>query len=221
LFALAITVIAIALPDSINPTLIGADLLLVSGKRPRAHTIAFGISVWVVTFVVGLAVALGLGDLILSIVPKPSQAVKYYMMLAFGLVLLIGGPAVFIRRKDLGGDPPSPDEEAESHGSPVLLGGGIAGLEVLTAFPYFAAIALITGSPISGPQKLFLLVLYCVVYTLPLIAISVVCVVKGARAAAALRPTIAWIYLRWPVVVGPLAGLVGAGLIAYALIRLL
>ena len=46
----------------------------------------------------------------------------------------------------------------------MLVGSGIAALEVLTAFPYFAAIALIVGSSTSGSAKLFLLVLYCVVY---------------------------------------------------------
>jgi hypothetical protein len=45
---------------------------------------------------------------------------------------------------------------------------------LLTAFPYFAAIAMTVGSGVSNTVKLFLLVPYCVVYTLPLIAIAAI-----------------------------------------------
>jgi hypothetical protein len=62
------------------------------------------------------------------------------------------------------------------------MGAGIAGLELLTAFPYFAAIAMIVGSGVSDAGKLFLLTLYCVVYTLPLIAIAILIAVMGKRA---------------------------------------
>ena len=55
-------------------------------------------------------------------------------------------------------------------------------MELLTAFPYFAAIAMIVGSGVSDVGKLSLLVLYCVIYTLPLIAIAVVIAVMGERA---------------------------------------
>jgi hypothetical protein len=96
----------------------------------------------------------------------------------------------------------------------------VAGLEVLTAFPYFAAIAMIVGSSVSVPSKAFLILLYCVVYTLPLIAISVVCLVQGHRAEALLHPPIEWMFSRWPLLVGPLAVCLGVAVIVYGVVRL-
>ena len=88
--------------------------------------------------------------------------------------------------------------DARPHGSSGLMGAGIAGLELLTAFPYFAAIAMIVGSGVSNTAKLSLLILYCVVYTLPLIAIAVLFTVMGTRAERILRPVGDWLFAHWP-----------------------
>jgi Sap, sulfolipid-1-addressing protein len=92
-----------------------------------------------------------------------------------------------------------------------LMGAAIAGLELLTAFPYFAAIAMIVGSGVSDVGKLSLLVLYCVIYTLPLIAITIVITIMGRRAEHILRPVGGWLSTHWPVVVAPLTCAFGIG----------
>jgi Sap, sulfolipid-1-addressing protein len=218
--SLAVAVVAIALPDSINPTLIVAELFLAGDQHPGRRTIAFTLAAWTVTFLVGLAIALGLGDLILSVVPKPGATVKYALITAAGVALMVGGTVLWTRRKALGSPGAASDGGHKSHGSPILLGGGIAGLELLTAFPYFAAIAIIVGSSASDPGKVLLLVLYCVVYTLPLIGIAVLCLVMGNRAEGVLRPVVEWMLTRWPWIVGPLAAVIGAGLTAYGIVKL-
>ncbi len=220
MLSLAIAVVAIALPDSINPSLIAAELFLAAGQHPGRRTIVFALSALTVTFLFGLALALGLGDLILSVVPKPGATVKYALFTAAGVVLVIGGIAVWLRRKALGSPGPTSDAGHRSHGSPVLLGAGIAGLELLTAFPYFAAIAMIVGSSASGPGKVWLLILYCVVYTLPLIGIAIVCLLIGDRAEGVLRPVVDWMFTRWPMIVGPLAAVIGIGLTVYGIVKL-
>ena len=73
---LALTVIAIALPDCINPTLIGGELFVATGSHPRRRTAVFTLAALTVTFLFGFAIALGLGDLILSLVPKPGATVN-------------------------------------------------------------------------------------------------------------------------------------------------
>jgi hypothetical protein len=219
--SLAVAVVAIALPDSINPSLIAAELFLAAGQHPGRRTMAFALAALTVTFLIGLALALGLGDLILSVVPKPGAAVKYALFTAAGVVLVVGGTVVWMRRKALGSSPGSTSDAGhKSHGSPGLLGGGIAGLELLTAFPYFAAIAMIVGSSVSDPGKVWLLVLYCIVYTLPLIGIAIVCLVMGDRAEGVLRPVVEWMFTRWPMIVGPLAAVIGIGLTAYGIVKL-
>ena len=100
------------------------------------------------------------------------------------------------------------------------MGAGIAGLELLTAFPYFAAIAMIVGSGVSDAGKLFLLTLYCVIYTLPLIAIAVLIAVMGKRAERILGPVGDWLSAHWPVVVGPLTAAFGIGVLAFGIVQL-
>jgi hypothetical protein len=215
---LAVAVVAIALPDCINPSLIGGELLVATGSHPRRRTTAFTLGAWTVTFLFGLAFALGLGDLILSVLPKPGATVKYALIAAAGLVLVIGGAVVWIRRGALASSKPA--DQRDSHGSSGLIGAGIAGFELLTAFPYFAAIALIAGSGVSGVGKLSLLALYCVVYTLPLIVIAGAFAVMGERAEALLKPVGGWLFAHWPVIVGPLTAAIGIAVLAFGVVQL-
>ena len=216
---LAVAVVAIALADCVNPSLIGGELFVATGKHPRRQTTAFTAAALVVTFVFGFALAVGLGDLILSLVPKPGSTVKYALIVFAGIVLIFGGGVVWIRRRALISNEES-DDQPERHRPAALMGAGIAGLELLTAFPYFAAIAMIVGSGVSDLGKLSLLVLYCVIYTLPLIAIAVVIAVMGERAQRTLRPVDRWLTAHWPVVVAPLAAAFGIGVLAFGIVQL-
>jgi hypothetical protein len=216
---LAVAVVAIALADCVNPSLIGGELFVATEQHPRRQTIAFTAAALTVTFVFGLGLALGLGDLILSLVPKPGSTVKYALIVSAGIVLVVGGAVVWIRRGKLASGGAS-DGRRESHRPAALIGAGIAGLELLTAFPYFAAIALIAGSGVSDAGKLSLLALYCVIYTLPLIAIAVVIAVMGERAERILRPVGDWLSAHWPVVVAPLTAAFGIGVLAFGIVQL-
>jgi cytochrome c biogenesis protein CcdA len=215
----AVAIVAIALADCINPSLIGGELFLATGTHPRRQTVAFTVAAWIVTFAVGLAFALGLGDLILALVPKPGRTVKYGLITAAGVVLVAGGAVVLLRRRSLVSDKPA-DARREQHRPAAVMGAGIAGLELLTAFPYFAAIAIIAGSGASQAGKLSLLILYCIIYTLPLIAIAGVITVMGERAERFLGPAGAWLSAHWPLVVGPLTAAFGIGVLAFGIVQL-
>ena len=218
---LALAVVAIALPDSLNPSLIVADAYLTLGPGSVLRTAAFTIGAFAVTLAGGLVIALGLGDLIVSLLPKLSHAVKYEVVTGLGAALAGGGVVIWWRRDSLaGGEPPEPKERPGGGGSAVLMGSGIAGLELLTAFPYFAAIAMIAGSSEPAGGKVALLILYDLVYVLPLIAITVACLIWGERAARRLQPIADWIAIHWPAVVAPAVSLVGVGLAIYGIARL-
>ena len=216
---LALTIVAIALADCLNPSLIGGELLVATRPHPRRGVAAFTVAAFTVTFLFGLAFALGLGDLILSLVPKPGATVKYSLITAAGLVMVVGGAIIVIRRRALAASAAT-DEQHQTHGSAALIGAGLAGVELLTAFPYFGAIALIVGSGVSNGGKLSLLLLYCVIYTLPLIAIALVFAVMGEQAERVLRPAGAWLTAHWPLIVGPLTGAIGAGVLAFGITQL-
>ncbi|MFL5861041.1 MAG: GAP family protein [Solirubrobacteraceae bacterium] len=216
---LAAAVVAIGLADCINPSLIGGELFVATGEHPRRKTVAFTVAAWVVTFVFGLALALGLGDLILALVPKPGRTVKYAMITVGGAVLLAGGAIVWLRRRSLVSTAAS-DDQHNSHRPAALMGAGIAGIELLTAFPYFAAIAMIVGSGVSGAERLLLLILYCVIYTLPLIGIAVLIAVMGERAERILGPVGKWLSGHWPAVVAPLTVAFGSAVLAFGIVQL-
>jgi cytochrome c biogenesis protein CcdA len=98
--------------------------------------------------------------------------------------------------------------------------GPIAGVELLSALPYLAAIALIVGSDVSDVQKVILLLLYNVVYALPLIAIAAVTAFAEPKAQRLLTPVTAWLMRHWPTLVASLSVTVGIALVAYGGARL-
>lgn len=220
---LALAVLAIALPDSLNPSLIVADAYLTLGPGSVVRTAAFTLGAFAVTLAGGLVLALGLGDLIVSLLPKLSHHVKYEVLTGLGVALALGGAVIWWRRHDLVDSEPRPREQQPASGSSsaVLMGSGLAGVELLTAFPYFAAIAMIAGSSEPAGGKVALLLLYDVVYVLPLIAITVACMIWGERAARRLQPIADWIATHWPMIVAPLVSLVGVGMAVYGLVQLL
>jgi cytochrome c biogenesis protein CcdA len=217
---LTLAVVAIALPDCINPTLIGGELLVATRAHPRRQTVAFTIGAFLVTFVFGLALALGLGDLILSLVPKPGPTVKYALVTAAGVALVLGGGVVILRRRHLASSEPA-SKRASPHGAAGLIGAGLGGLELLTAFPYFAAIAMIIGSGVSGPEKLTLLIVYCVIYTLPLIGIAVTFTILGDAAEQRVRSFGDWMVAHWPIIVGPITAAIGLAVLVFGIVELI
>jgi cytochrome c biogenesis protein CcdA len=218
--ALALAVVAIAAPDSLNPSLIVAAVFLTLGAHPIRRSLLFPITAFAVTLAGGLAIALGLGDLILSLLPKLSRTAKYDVIIVVGVLVMCGGAVIWWRRKALASEPSDAHRDPRQGGSAVLLGAGIAGVELLTAFPYFAAIAMVIGSSVSAPGKVFLLVLYNVIYVLPLIAIVVVRAIMGEKGAELLVPLSVWIETHWPVVAAPIAVLAGAALTVYGIVQL-
>jgi Sap, sulfolipid-1-addressing protein len=217
---LTLAVVGIALPDSLNPSLIVAGVYLALGAHATRRMAAFTLAAFAVTLAGGFVIALGLGDLILSLLPKLSRSVKYEALTLAGVTLMCGGAVIWWRRKSLAGGEPSERDDPGGHGSAALVGAGIAGIEFLTAFPYFAAIAMIVGSSQAAGSKAFLIVVYNVIYVLPLIAITVVAAVMGDRAGQVLAPVADWVATRWPVVVAPMVAAAGLALTAYGIAQL-
>jgi cytochrome c biogenesis protein CcdA len=214
---LVVAITLIALPDSLNPSLILTELVLAGGPHPRRGTAVFTLAAMSTTFVGGLAVAFGLGGLILSVVPKPSPTLKGALAVGVGAALAVVGIVLWLRRNRVA---PQIDTERVAHRVAGWLGIGVAGIELVTAFPYFAAISLVVGSDVSTGQKVVLLALYNIVYALPLIAIAAVCAVRGPDSRRVLGPISDWLIRRWPAVVAALTLVVGVAVIAYGVERL-
>lgn len=86
-------------------------------------------------------------------------------------------------------------------------------LEIPTAFPYLAAIALIAEEDLSGAQILVVLLGYNVLFVLPLVALLLIHVLLPSRETDWFA-RIDRVYRRWlPMLVGLLLGGFGAFLL--------
>jgi cytochrome c biogenesis protein CcdA len=200
-------VLSISLADSMNPSTIAPGLYLASGERPRADLIQFTLAVFAVNLAGGAVIALGPGQALLALVPRPGHTARYIAETVAGVVMLIAAVLLWQRRKRLARrELPSPSTDGKSS---ALLGATIAAVELPTAFPYFAAIAAIVGSGFDPLRQLFLLALYNLSFVLPLLLIIATIQIKGEEAQRILGNARDWLQSHWPVLLAGLALVAG------------
>jgi cytochrome c biogenesis protein CcdA len=205
-------VISIGLADSLNPTTIAPALYLATGERARGQVAEFTFGVFAVYLLGGLAIALGPGQLVLSLVPHPDKEDRYVLEIIAGVAMLAAAVFVWAYRDRLS-QRQMPAVKAQGRSS-VVLGAVITAVELPTAFPYFAAIAAIVGSGLGVTRQAILLVLFNVCFVLPLIGIVATLTFAGDRAQELLARGRSWLEVRWPALLAGLALLAGAFVLA-------
>jgi cytochrome c biogenesis protein CcdA len=205
-------VVSIGLADSLNPTTIAPALYLATGgERSRAQVAEFTFGVFVVYLLGGAIIALGPGQLILSLVPNPSVDARHIIETVAGAALLVAALWLWRHRKRLCDQQlPTPREEGRSS---VILGATITAIELPTAFPYFAAIAAIVGSGLDPARQLVLLLLFNVCFVFPLLGIMATMTFGGEQAERLLTTGRNFLQRNWPVVLAALLFLAGAFII--------
>ena len=199
--------VSIGLADSLNPSTIGPALYLASGERARERVTEFTLGVFLVYLVGGVAIALGPGQLLLSLVPHPGHHITHVIEIAAGAALIAGAGFLWRHRDRLSDrDPPDFDPHGKSGW---LLGVTITAVELPTAFPYFAAIAAIVGSGLGPVNQLVLLVLFNVCFVLPLLGMIATLMFAGDRAERLLSIMRGFLQRHWPVVLACLAAAAG------------
>jgi cytochrome c biogenesis protein CcdA len=206
-------VVSIGLADSLNPTTIAPALYLATGERARTEVTEFTLGVFIVYLVGGAAIALGPGQLVLSLVPKPEADTRHLIEIIVGAVMIVVAAVLWRFRERLAAqEMPTPQESGRSS---AILGATITAVELPTAFPYFAAIAAIVGAGLDVARQVILLVLFNVCFVMPLVAIAGTLAFAGDRADRMLSTARNFLQRKWPVL---LAGLLfAAGLFALAL----
>jgi cytochrome c biogenesis protein CcdA len=200
--------ISIGFADSLNPTTIAPALYLATNeKNPRNQVAEFTIGVFAVYLVGGLAVALGPGQLLLALVPRPSRHLGYVLEIVAGVAMLTASAFLWGYRKNLAQrDPPEikPDRRSSA-----ILGATITAVELPTAFPYFAAIAAVVGSGLDVVRQIVLIVLFNVCFIAPLLGIVATLTFAGPDATRFLARGREFLERRWPVVLAGLALVAG------------
>jgi cytochrome c biogenesis protein CcdA len=201
-------VISIGLADSLNPTTIGPALYLAASDEPKSRVAQFTIGVFAVYFLGGALIALGPGELLLALVPKPTHTAKYVLEIVVGAAILAAGVVLWCNRQRLA-HRQVPQPRAEGRSS-AILGATISAVELPTAFPYFAAIAAIVGSGPGPIHQVLLLLLFNVCFVLPLLMILVTLWWAGDRADEVLGRWRAFLQKHWPELLSGVALLAGA-----------
>ena len=127
-------VLSIGFADSMNPSTIAPGLYLAMGKQPRSALVQFTLAVFAVNFIGGAVIALGPGEAVLALVPRPDATARYIGETVAGAVMLVAAVVLWCGRDRLAERHrlPSPPSEGKSA---ALLGVTIAGVELVTAFP--------------------------------------------------------------------------------------
>lgn len=199
--------LSIGLADSMNPSTIAPGLYLAMGERARNGLIQFTLGVFAVNFVGGAVIALGPGEALLALVPKPGHTARYIAETVAGAVVLVAAVVLWRRRKSLARrELPSPSPNGKSA---LWLGITIGAIELPTAFPYFAVIAAVVGSGFGPVRQLIPLALYNLAFVLPLIVMIVILFVAPDRAATILMGSRDWLQRHWPTLLAGLALIAG------------
>jgi cytochrome c biogenesis protein CcdA len=178
----------------------------------------FTIGVFAVYFLGGAAIALGPGELLLSLVPHPNHTVRHVIELVAGAAMLVGAVILWVKRDQLARrDPPGIDPKGRASW---VLGASITAIELPTAFPYFAAIAAIVGSGAGPIRQLFYLLLFNVAFVLPLLGIIGVLTFGGEETERLITRVRTFLEQRWPHVLAAVLLLAGVIVIGLGLLGL-
>lgn len=182
--ALTASLVGIALFDSLNPSLFLAQFYLIATPRPVPRLVSYIAGVLLVNFVGGVLLLGGAQALIASFLQNRGGGVLYGAQLVLGLALLLFGLRL---RTEAGVDPVVKTPRSLHPGHTFLLGMVVMLNEITTALPYFIAVERISQAQLSVPGDLFALVLYNLVFALPLVGFLALFMVYRQRFAAQLE----------------------------------
>ncbi len=209
-----LSLLALALVDSINPSAIVVTLYLLSRERAAADVAVYVAAIFLTYLTLGAMMMSGIDALLPSLATVGGGRLGLIVQGLIGLALLLYA----IRAPGAAASAPrvGPAGGASTYPALALLGVTVTAMELPTAVPYFGAIALLTTADLPPAQWLPLLVLYNAIFVLPPVLLLVSHLVFGrrmearyaafrARLEAGARETMLWV-----------AGLVGGGLLVWS-----
>jgi len=205
--ALALLVASIALADSLNPSTILPALYLATTSHGVRKIASFTLGISLTSTAFGIAFVAGPGQLILGALPHPSENAKHLVEVAVGCALI--GLAVGLWKGGARLTERIPKGESAGRRSAFAVGAAIMAVELPTAFPYFAALAAIIGSNAHLAAQIGYVLLFNVLFVLPLNAILAIRMRAGERAEQRLNALGAWIRRYAHSAIALLAGAAG------------
>ena len=127
-----------------------------------------------------------------------------------GALFLIGHDRL-TRPKERGAD--EKRQRTRRGGSAFIFGAGLALAELPTAFPYFAALAAIEAADVSVPAEAALVVVFNLLFLLPVFLIAGLIAVFPSIGESLVEPIRRWMSRHWPQVLATVLGTGGAILV--------
>lgn len=165
----ATVVVSVALVDSLNPATILPALYLATGRRPVRAVVGFAAGYFFVNVLGGIA-ALALGRELARHLPHLGHGHLHVIELALGLIAIVASGALWHRRSRV----QAAVESGEKHVTRVapVVGATIAAVELPTALPFFAVIAVLAGSGERAAVQVAFVVLFNVIFLTPVVFIA-------------------------------------------------
>jgi len=212
-------VLLLALLDSINPSAIVVTLCLLStaGSRALSQVTVYVGAIFSTYFLLGVMLMLGVELLLPSLSGILSGRTGFLVQSLVGLGLLVYSLTASTKGE---ASPGVTRPSATTYAALVMLGISVTAMELPTAMPYFAAIALMSNAALPIAAWAPLLGIYNVIFVLPPIALLV------GHLALQGRMTERYAALRQRLESGAretglwVAGLVGGGLFLTGIIEL-
>ncbi|TCZ78206.1 hypothetical protein E0485_08760 [Paenibacillus albiflavus] len=166
----------LALLDMLSPTALGVTvyLLLTEKERLSSRLMIYLLTVAGLYFLVGVLFMLGLDAMMAAFSSIFQNRIVSWIMLIIGGILFIGSFYYPTNKKS---DLPRP--KSKSKASMVTLGFTTTLIEVGAAFPYFAAIGLMTTSNLAAFQWLPILAGYNFIMVLPPLIVFILHLLLG------------------------------------------
>ncbi len=167
--------------DSLNPSAIAQQMLLQAMVKKKRHIWFFIFGIGTANLIMGLAIYYGIATWISKYLAKIVGAYPLYVYGAAaigGIVLLAVGTRLIIKTKQSNaGQNDNRCEEADNVKAPAqlspvslfIMGAAFCMVELTSAFPYFGFLALLTSYHLIFPLALMFMLIYNVMYILPLI----------------------------------------------------
>ena len=211
-------VAGIAAVDMVNPATIAPGLVMAVSSRPAQRVLGFATGYLVVNVAGGILIVVGPGRWLVDAIPSPSHHLKHVLELAGGILLLAGAVVLLLLRErivnaEARSEEASASDRGRRSGSAFATGAGLALVEFPTAFPYFAAIAVIEAASIGVWKEVVLIVLFNAIFLAPLFLIALVIWRFPKLRRTLIEPFRAWMAQHWPHVVAAILALAGLALV--------
>lgn len=165
-----ISLIGLAIVDSINPSAIAVTLYLLTSKEPVPKVLAYAAGVFTTYLTLGIMLVAGFGTIMAQADGALNNPLAYSAQLLIGCLML--SYALFGDKLKIGKSTP---RKPSSQRLPALFGLGVAIsiVEFTTALPYLAAIAILINTPLLFIAKIGILIGYNLILILPILLLLV------------------------------------------------